>query len=673
MKNIKKYRIWGLAFVFAIISALAVGSQSSHNEPPELDLSESLFLGKSTLNSSENQICDLSIPTLSELPLQTSTAEADHNANVNSPLKNSGKGLHFYYAEHPISIADVFASVESSSDNKVFVATYMTKEALKATKAHLDISSKNGFYVYPELGIDTDIENPSSFIIPAGNTVIVGSCEAGSLHGVHSDQRESEWSLGQSRSLTDDWMLLPTPKDFFRNNSKGKYMRNQFPYAKSIWIQTGLGFTFEDVTEDFENENYLSIQSKAGNHSMMWLEFSPDKHALVTREHISSSLEQTKTSVRSPEAGELIELSNNITVEVEEVKLVDDRSWGQTVFLTVTHSIDGNRTTSTPTKHILVYENEHMETWNEASGYKVEVKNINAQGDFTLEFTPLTGYLENSLDLYNECLYQKDSARLCHKYSLFKPLPDEIELQSDNFRLYGPKSGKNYLEGRLNQFEQCYQSNLMFMDLEEKNIRSLIRYLRSDSNTLVTSIHGIVIPYYGNYLADQDDNGECSDKFISHELVHLIVQKSALSSILNEGLATFIAAQIYNERELSCEESGYNLDGKFHTFGYLNLYEQIPYLDGGLELYYTAACFWDEYYTEFARANFVKTLKLLIDDEKSESQGSTIDLLEENLSLDLSSYLSKYGFNYTDDTYSAEGRAESYSRQSSIGSVGSTW
>jgi hypothetical protein len=382
-------------------------------------------------------------------------------------------------------------------------------------------------------------------------------------------------------------------------------------------------------------------------------------------DHYETNAKMTRSSMVE---GDIVNLANNITVQVEKVEI----RMGRILNLTASHFIDGIPLDLDSDTSIMELETDNHFTWNETHGYRVELISLEENNDFVVEFTPLTPYLSNPADLYNDCYLLLGSTDRCYQYSLFEPLPGEIEIETDNFFIIGLEKNEDFLEGLGDQLEICYAADVDFMGIETSFRDIPVHVLEGDtSGVAVMGGFGIKLPYFGDGTNDYEGVTDCINNVMSHELSHAVVFAAPISEILNEGLATFVAHQVIDSSNFSCEEDGYNRYGEFSSFGDMNLYSQIPYSEGGSELYFTSACFWDEYYNDFGVNNFLDTMDLLDANRNFTSSGSTIDLIEGGLGIDLSDYMDKYGFNYTTAEYPLEDIAERYVIFG--GSTGTRW
>jgi len=352
------------------------------------------------------------------------------------------------------------------------------------------------------------------------------------------------------------------------------------------------------------------------------------------------------------EKGKKVKLENNITVEIADIYFSYLGSGGnERAVISTKHFINNYPLDLTAFNHILKPNPEHESLWNEAHGYRVTIHSINEDETVDVSFDSLTSPLDTPQDLYNACMEKYDNHTKCYVESLFEPVNEEIKIETDNFILIGAQEYSDFIGATSESLEFHYEADVEVIGYEKLTEAKVpVRFVKGGS-TFVTSDTGIkwlVSNSQKNGAYEMEESQSFGKYVAAHELVHLIIRPNPpISEILNEGLATYIGLQIENYYDFYCVDDGYYKFEESHDFGQLNLYNQIPYGEGGASLYYTSACFWDEYIETEGSEIFQDTMNLIKDYQHIKEKTSFFEIIEEDLSVEMDYYRTKYGFNYT--------------------------
>jgi len=237
----------------------------------------------------------------------------------------------------------------------------------------------------------------------------------------------------------------------------------------------------------------------------------------------------------------------------------------------------------------------------------------------------------------------KDDHDTCYIYSLYEPVQGEIQLQSEHFIVIGPEYSQSYMEFMSSQFEYCYTDMMDYLQIDEEIPFFPVRILPSD-NSSGGAVGDNGMKLLGPERMLSRDNSSktastnfCDNSLLSHELVHAAMRGTPLSSVFNEGLATYYSV-VVKHPILICKADGYIYrDNEKVEFAVLNKGGRLQ-----TEQYHTGACFWDEYVKDNGYNVFLETIQVL--KEADGQQISTLDLINEALGIDFTEARSKYGF-----------------------------
>ena len=465
-------------------------------------------------------------------------------------------------------------------------------------------------------------------------------------HGEHDDLVDSDYDHVENRiseSACEDWAqdMYPFVYDDPNKTEKCYLVEEDQSYVYSSEAPL-------DYMKTYDN---IDIQA-CRNHAINYFNTDSPRSISVSK-------------------GSSIILSNNIRIEVHGIEISER---GESAVLEVKHyvktqsgAVKALNYGESTSRHRLYFD--EGENWNESFGYRVSLISVNEDQSLYVEFEPVSAFINNESDLYRDCMVAKDPhlsdpKNSCYIYSNNEPIYNETEIFSNNFHLIGPKNAETFLREMSNQAEDCYERSKDYLQIEKPTQRTIIRVLVSDSNVQVNYSRGIRwsedFPYNG--FNEEGDGDGCENSTLDHEIVHAFMNDAPISTALNEGIATYMARVINldadKSRKLTCYDSSYFTNGEESDFDQLNKFGQIPFNEGGFDLYFTAACFWDEFVKNEGYETFVDAIELLDVHRGSDDYGKTFDLFEEELSLDLAYYRDKYGFDYTGEDNEFSGSAD---------------
>lgn len=375
--------------------------------------------------------------------------------------------------------------------------------------------------------------------------------------------------------------------------------------------------------------------------------------------------------------GDSITLSNNIRIDIGEIEIIDSPQYeSHSASIAVIHYLENPEGELLPLsmkgnslKHALNAEAGDGGTtvfaaWDEMFGYRITLNSVNDDGSLNVHFTALTPYISSPEDLYNDCMAVKEEKSVCSTYSLFEPRKGEKEIKKYPFTIIGPENAYSYMQYFEKQVDYCYRDIIDFLGINTSIPEIPVHLLPIKSGVQKmdgTGIRWTIGPNEYKDFVEELKIDYCNNATLAHELVHAVVFNSPFSKITDEGLATYLATIILNkdpDLRLSCESTGYTLYDQFNNFGSLNVYEFIPYIPDGQKLYYTSACFWQEYDDLYGHENFQATMRIFDLNRLNQSyttQGtepiSTFELVSNSLGdssqINWDYFREKYGFNET--------------------------
>ncbi len=393
--------------------------------------------------------------------------------------------------------------------------------------------------------------------------------------------------------------------------------------------------------------------------------------------------------------GDSITLSNNIRIDIGEIGIKDSPQYeSPSASISVNHYLENPEREllllgmkENRLKHALNSEAGDGSTtsfaaWNEMFGYRITLDLVNDDGSLNVHFTALTPYISYPEDLYNDCMVLNNEKGICAIYSLFEPRKGEKEIKINPFTIIGPENAYSYMQYFAKQVDYCYRDITNFIGINASIPEIPIHLLPIKSGVQKMDGTGIRWAIGPNEYSDFSEKLKidyCNNTTLAHELVHAVVFNGPFSSIVNEGLATYLEKIILNRDptlKLLCESTDYKLYDQVNQFGSLNAYTYIPYTPDGQKLYYTSACFWQEYDELYGHENFQNTMRVFDENRSDNSNISTFDLisdsLENSINIDWDYFREKYGFNDNGEGQYPTNRSE-YTWGSNPGFGGDTW
>jgi len=372
------------------------------------------------------------------------------------------------------------------------------------------------------------------------------------------------------------------------------------------------------------------------------------------------------------EAEERYTLPNNLTLNVSRI---DDRR--SSVSIRISLYINGRSVGDSLINLNKEPGDSFRKQFYEDYGFRVQLLSFN-ESELNVSLTALTGHLETPEDLYEACREVGREHPNCLRYSPHDSVEGEITIDAGKFVLVGPDEEETleYMTYLSQQFETCYDSLTEEMGHEMDRSYYTVRLADYGYGVYITTSSRIIWPYNeDDYLLDylRLCSEECNDGVVAHESAHTIIGGAPISGILNEGLATYFERETSDMHSLVCYDDYYTLYRREERreFGNLGDYERIPYNEGGRDLYWTAACFWEEYRETFGEEIFASTLQLLLGDREDDSTIINLfERLEEQFNIDMSYFREKYNTRYETDEISGDGAERNTNY---IGASGAFW
>jgi LPXTG-site transpeptidase (sortase) family protein len=294
MKNIRKYRVWGLALVAVLTITAVTGNSLIEEEPPELAFNDSLFLGKATLKEEGNAICNLQdIPPLALAQSRNAPNYDSEKENLKISSSNDGLNILYYTDAGTQGLKAIADAIKPDDSNKVLIAYY----------ENLNIDGKTfdeGFKMYPLFDRHNDLQKFPGHI-QEGTPFFIFSCKDTEIsnlnyHGkFHYTTEIPERISAFEYSRKSGWTLNVVPRDFFAPNERGYFLRNMYQNASAVWLQSGKGYEFTSIKKYLRQGDFEAIQElqeKSEESTIMWVKFKEGASLLSAKLPAASLLNE---------------------------------------------------------------------------------------------------------------------------------------------------------------------------------------------------------------------------------------------------------------------------------------------------------------------------------------------------------------------------------------------
>ena len=352
------------------------------------------------------------------------------------------------------------------------------------------------------------------------------------------------------------------------------------------------------------------------------------------------------------QVGNKVNLPNNMSVEITSL---DYNRLGVSVStLNLINGLPPSEFEPDGKKFIHYLQTENG--WNESMGYRIELVDYDfANRRATVNFQVLTPFLRSLQDLYNECLRAGNNQARCSHLLAKMPSDTDHLVETRNSRIIFPADHGNVEANDIaTQTEVCYRNLptiLGYTFNEPITIRAIENFSGGywDGYELFVNFRG---DDYVSQNGQEEYNNRCYNGLLSHEMTHALLTDIGISSILHEGIATYMAYSTNaRHNQLVCNENGYILyDQEEREYSPINLYNQVPENDprgnDGNHLYFVSACFWQEFIEDHGEQQLMNLFRLLKEHE-DEYIESLLEFVEDQLRIDTDVYDRKYGINYT--------------------------